>query len=253
MSRRRKISPRHDHSGGLLLGHPGAATVSDTLQSDHMNSTLQELTYRNKKPSDYYYLQNNHFKKAATLSCCFLLGVLVTVTFSILADNLHSYSHTPLNKNGINLNRCSINTFRLKTSETEAPMECRIFYFSKHDEEQVFHQKRQKYIQITDPMLHVDQGEETIEQPSTYNDNKSSSCVPMQEWQTKSFPTCNNVHELDMQVLETRTGMRALRYDGTSIHYKIDSLQEIGKGWFRNTWKLVIGSSQESFVLKTLR
>jgi len=60
-------------------------------------------------------------------------------------------------------------------------------------------------------------------------------CKLMEEWQTKSFPTCNSVHEVDM----------AGDNDDTSV---------LGiKGFFRMAWKLNHPPRGESVVMKTLK
>lgn len=79
-----------------------------------------------------------------------------------------------------------------------------------------------------------------------YQSNESSSssrdtaqrrvdCIPLHEWQTSSFPTCNLVHEHDF-----------------SHGYVHNTTTLLGQGWFRDTWRVTI-DEHESIVLKTLR
>ena len=71
--------------------------------------------------------------------------------------------------------------------------------------------------------------------------DKGDECVPMAEWQTQSFATCNTVHEIDLPA-STQEQTR----DDTET-----TLKPLGEGWFRTTWKLE--SLQDTSVLKTLR
>jgi serine/threonine protein kinase len=69
----------------------------------------------------------------------------------------------------------------------------------------------------------------------------------MHEWQTKSFPNCNLVHEYDL-----RAAGPGVYKNNTNMVLE-DNLLLLGQGWFRHTWRLDIGSSNERVVLKTLR
>ena len=109
-------------------------------------------------------------------------------------------------------------------------------------------------------------------------------CVPKASWQTTSYPTCNNIHEIDFVhsvgrktksriFAEPRTGRRVMT-DDTSMK-TLKQKQEVdlelkGQGWFRTAWavdretspfKVVYDddewddewSRDEQVVLKTLR
>jgi hypothetical protein len=102
---------------------------------------------------------------------------------------------------------------------------------------------------IFDPMLQVAYQEKTVEQPTTADKDTAEKCVPMKPWQTKSFPTCNSMHELNIQ----DWGDRRSPVKGTNVRYKNDQYDIIGNGWFRNTWKVSSASMFETFVFKSLR
>jgi hypothetical protein len=70
-------------------------------------------------------------------------------------------------------------------------------------------------------------------------------CVPMADWQTQSFVTCNILHEIDMGLgaSETNTDARTT---------PAQSLKPLGEGWFRTTWKMD-AAQDATTVLKTLR
>jgi hypothetical protein len=76
-------------------------------------------------------------------------------------------------------------------------------------------------------------------------------CVPMADWQTQSFVTCNILHEIDMGLgaYETDTDTDA---SSTSTSMPAQSLTPLGEGWFRTTWKMETVADTTT-VLKTLR
>jgi serine/threonine protein kinase len=96
-------------------------------------------------------------------------------------------------------------------------------------------------------MLHAPPGFEAAPQDRLKTDYTDGDCVPMHEWQTKSFPNCNLVHEYDL----TSAGPGVHR-NNTNLILE-DNLVMLGQGWFRNTWRLDVGSTNEKVVLKTLR
>jgi Protein kinase domain len=98
-----------------------------------------------------------------------------------------------------------------------------------------------------------------------------SDCIPKAEWQTKSNPNCNSIHEIDFAISAAREVI-----DSSSIKISYfasdDNLSLLGEGWFRTTWRLDrnvpsvatksskskhksvnIPPVHESVVLKTLR
>ena len=81
-------------------------------------------------------------------------------------------------------------------------------------------------------------------------DYKKSTCQPLADWQTQSFPNCNNIHEIHLHAV-TPTANKSL----PSLEY----LSILAKGWFRTTWRLDRqtfpnnNNITESVVLKTLR
>lgn len=95
-----------------------------------------------------------------------------------------------------------------------------------------------------DLTLHVMPGEEASanEQLQIPDDG----CVPAADWQTKSFPNCNIVHEFDLRSAGTNVGTKQNQVDFE------ETLSFLGQGWFRHAWKLQLASN-ESIVLKTLR
>ena len=109
-------------------------------------------------------------------------------------------------------------------------------------------------------------------------------CVPKATWQTTSYPTCNNIHEIDFIHSVTRQGRSHIF--AQSVHDRrfvtnyssSKSLQQkqemdltlLGQGWFRSAWKVETETApfkieydddewdaewlrEESLVLKTLR
>lgn len=98
---------------------------------------------------------------------------------------------------------------------------------------------------------------------SEYRDSKGRSCKPKADWQTKSFPNCNTVHEIDFAMA---VAMEVIDHDrvNASFYSSEDELNLLGEGWFRTTWRLnrYLPSDMhkhhsktvlESLVLKTLR
>jgi serine/threonine protein kinase len=85
-------------------------------------------------------------------------------------------------------------------------------------------------------------------------------CIPLADWMTKSFPNCNNFHEMNLpnsiywnetQMTATTTvaeqRRRAAVYD--------NRLTKLGRGWFRTTWRWDrhLHYHDEAVVLKSLR
>ena len=80
-------------------------------------------------------------------------------------------------------------------------------------------------------------------------DNSDGECVPVADWQTSSFPTCNNLHDIDMRQALVSDWMKPYRNVTTagdhsakpkvSIEWE-DSpeLVLLAQGWFRSTWEL---------------
>lgn len=89
-----------------------------------------------------------------------------------------------------------------------------------------------------DPTLHAPPGEEAVPQDHMRVTYEGSDCIPIADWQTKSFPNCNLIHEMDLR---------------RSLHKKQEtSLSLLGTGWFRSAWRWDV-NSDKSIVLKTLR
>lgn len=59
------------------------------------------------------------------------------------------------------------------------------------------------------------------------SEDGNTTCLPLAEWQTQSFPNCNLVHEISL--LQTR--------EGASLRTDEGRLSKLGEGWFRTTWK----------------
>jgi len=110
-----------------------------------------------------------------------------------------------------------------------------------------------------DFMLHAPPGQEAVPQDG-YHDTLSNNdadadgdevgqCVPMSDWQTKSFPNCNDIHEFDLRSAGQHVGKHHHR---EAVSFE-DLLKILGSGWFRDTWRLDDGATGENVVLKTLR
>lgn len=103
---------------------------------------------------------------------------------------------------------------------------------------------------FVDPTLHVTPGEEPPSQNGHEREdtnNTQGDCVPMKTWQNQNKPTCNSIHEIDMRLLGDNV------YINDVVSFREDQTAILGKGWFRITWKAILGSAQETVVLKTLR
>jgi serine/threonine protein kinase len=100
---------------------------------------------------------------------------------------------------------------------------------------------------MDDPMLHAPPGFEAAPQDGMKPDYTDGDCVPMHEWQTKRFPNCNLLHEYDLRA----AGPGVYRNNTNAILE--DNLILLNGGWFRHTWRLNVGCTDESVVLKTLK
>jgi hypothetical protein len=104
---------------------------------------------------------------------------------------------------------------------------------------------------VEDPMLHVTPGEEAPSQKGHEREDADivqGECVPMKSWQIQNHPTCNSIHEIDMRLYGDTTN-----YAHSIVSFREDHTSILGKGWFRITWKAILGVAQEAVVLKTLR
>ena len=86
---------------------------------------------------------------------------------------------------------------------------------------------------------------------------KKDVCVPLADWQTKSFVNCNVFHEVDMILGTAMSGVNISKIHRNQTHYESitssTQLDFLGQGWFRSTWKLQDTYDHDSLVLKTLR
>lgn len=80
--------------------------------------------------------------------------------------------------------------------------------------------------------------------PSTVAAQDEKICLPMAKWMKASYPNCNSVHEIDVQL-----GVSSITYDDE------EDVKFLGQGWFRDTWKYVndVSDGSPPVVLKTLR
>jgi hypothetical protein len=121
---------------------------------------------------------------------------------------------------------------------------------------------RISYLFHEDKMLRVFAGEESVMQSDEDDIVQQSHCIPMSSWQTMSYPTCNIIHEINLEefgeysFLQLSVGSRRKQV-GTStlmtnvMPYSFKNIRLMGQGWYRQTWK--VDASVENFVLKTLR
>lgn len=103
-----------------------------------------------------------------------------------------------------------------------------------------------------DPMLRVSPGEEVQQEYHHREIYEHGDCIPMQQWQTQSYPNCNSFHELNMMTARlngtnTTTGSMQQMIEELHMHY-------LGKGSIRTAWKVDFGSRiGAAVVLKTLK
>ena len=102
-----------------------------------------------------------------------------------------------------------------------------------------------------DPMLRVSPGEEVIREYHHRELYEHGDCIPMQRWQTRSYPNCNSFHELNMRATRPigtpDTGGTMHRMEELHVGY-------LGKGSVRTAWKVEFGAGIGiPVVLKTLK
>lgn len=93
-------------------------------------------------------------------------------------------------------------------------------------------------------MLSAPPGEEAVVQDRFKpDDDDNPDCVPIADWQTRSYPNCNQFHEMDLPrgIDEFDNG-----------NQKQDNLSYLARGWFRSTWQWG-HAGDEPIVLKMLR
>lgn len=105
-------------------------------------------------------------------------------------------------------------------------------------------------------------------------DDDNDNCVPMAEWQTMAFPTCNQFHEVNMlaspRVISyggrfksnklqfypyMQQNSTAAPLDDEYGHEVFDSntAKLLSNGWFRNAWRLTNSYQNNQVAVKTLR
>ena len=82
----------------------------------------------------------------------------------------------------------------------------------------------------------LDSGDPELSQMEPIIDELDKECTPIDEWQSKYYPSCNGMHELDLVSLK--------------------EVKMVGKkGYWRNAWKIDLGpdstGSMETMILKT--
>lgn len=90
-----------------------------------------------------------------------------------------------------------------------------------------------------DESLRVVQPTQPIPSEKAHLDN----CVPLADWMTASYPSCNHFHEMSLP--------RSMQGNISSSDPEGNRLEKLGRGWFRTTWRW--DRPEETVVLKTLR
>lgn len=132
---------------------------------------------------------------------------------------------------------------RLGQSSTESHLDLlsdqipRIVYLEEEESSPPLSVRR---ILEDDPMMHAPPGKEAVVQDRMrviHNDD--DGCVPVADWQSKSFPNCNVVHEMDFN-------------QAVGDERSTSTVDLLGTGWFRSTWKWSV-EGDIPVALKTLR
>jgi len=84
----------------------------------------------------------------------------------------------------------------------------------------------------------LDSNDERLSKMEIREPYSDGECVPMQDWQTTFYPSCNGMHEIAVESLGEDNG-NSVNLFGT-------------KGFWRNAWKVDVEHS-ETMVLKTLK
>ena len=111
-----------------------------------------------------------------------------------------------------------------------------------------------------DELVISKQLDDEVHEPSAAglgNRRSKDICIPLADWQTKSFVNCNSIHEIDMVFGTSMSGVNINQgfRNQTTIQPMTTATQLdfLGQGWFRSTWKLQDTYDYNSLVLKTLR
>jgi len=101
-------------------------------------------------------------------------------------------------------------------------------------------------------LLMLDENEPALVQDD-WQPHHKEHCLPKAEWQVKSNPNCNSIHEINVATAAA-AAHNSQHHDNHHHHHhhNEESLSVLGEGWFRTTWRLD-RSDEESVVLKTLR
>ena len=125
-----------------------------------------------------------------------------------------------------------------------------------------------------DPTLHAPPGEEAVPQ-DRFQHQPDPDCVPIADWQTRSYPNCNVFHEMNLhQAMEDNynsnvsldeaapnavedkktTKKTTTTTTTTPLPPKTaeDRIEFLAQGWFRSTWRWD-NAQEDAVVLKMLR
>lgn len=264
-TRRRKKSPRYQDgvlftssqyqlpSVAVLMKDHGSPYCSHDYVPFHLSNNCDKKSERNQV---HYRKRKFPFFTTFCLSCLF---VTMTVIIIRVFAHLHNWRNHRLTSSSLTGDiKVGNIDHDISIQYGNFSIKSRVFHYSTEVERyptmiisEMNHQSKEIHTttyKIMDSMLHVNKEEESIIQPELENQS-DNRCVPMHEWQTKRFPTCNSIHELDLKQL-SNIGFR----NRTNIYdAQRDTFDIIGNGWFRNTWKIIFGHSLETVVLKTLR
>lgn len=219
---------KHDHD--VVLLQPYSTTPPNVMKHYHDLHNCNANASR-KKNNSLYPTTLARFNPAAFIA-------VAIMTIWLLSHQL-SFFFTPWHESLLLSKSSSRGKYEKKRKQRQHYLRVISIQFPVYK----YNESSRNDSMMIDPMLFVSPGEETEPQVVVNRKTESKNCVPMKQWQISNKPTCNLIHELDLQSISTKN-------EAASRHV---SFNIVGNGWFRHTWKVHVGSMEEYFVLKTLR
>ena len=214
------------------------------------------------RPQRFWFVIASSFLVSLMLSQCRIISDMISVTSD--NDQILSFDFDPSRGDGRNSSFQRNVTLSVSPNTEEPPSQHEISTNKQHkmratpdkarivfltgdswrrDDRKTLSFQRDKILSIAVPS-----GEKPEEKIPPF---KQFIRNPMQPWQTKSFPTCNLIHEINIQ--DQDKGNQNKQKQSKVASYVNDAVSILGSGWFRHTWKFTAGLSSETAVIKTLR
>jgi len=255
----------------------------DSNGHEHHYLTPLKISPSHESPPQLQYVNHDHHGKVSPKSALFIFMMLISFTIGTIINWKESYEGHP---------RCAAFETMPRDSSPHVNQHFRTLWSSN------FQHSLPPFVEDNkEDLADMDKTGQSVNDSNDEQDGNGDSqkgvrkvtgnaedCVPKAAWQTTSYPTCNNIHEIDFVhsvgrntqshiFAENHTGRRFVTDYASKKSMK--QTQEVdvelkGQGWFRTAWavdretspfKVVYDDDawddeyrrEEQVILKTLR